>query len=269
MTIVSFHGNLNSAQRADQPGGVLQLGTVSNPVLPFEISSPVINHAFAIIQSWNSGNAIFQQIDFSTLMYMDSNGYTFPMMMGSVDNSQAKSSGVSTYAWNQGVSLPPACSAVKSVIDSLGNTRLITFLFYQVNDLGTASPAVNAGAPATQVLYAWYAFETTGSQPISNSNLVGGTGISETNSGDPCSGRGNGSDFYWGDFLWFNTDGSLTSEGSTADQGGIATQTKPYIYLPSGSLGFMQMELNFGTAGVLGFGLRDGITGDAAPSSVY
>ena len=268
MTIVDFHGNLNAAQQANQPGGVLQLGTPSNPVLPFEIVGVAVNYAYAIIQAWNGGNAIFQLDAFNDPALVISGGNVpMPIMMGWIDLSQAKSSGVSTYAWNQGTALPPACSAVKTVTDSLENPRQITFLFYQVNDLGTANPPVNAGAPATQALYAWYAFETTGGQTPSNSNLIGGTCIAEAITSDPCWGRGIGSENFWGDFLTFNSDGSIDSEGSV-DQV-MGSPTKPYLFLPTSSLGVLQMELNFGTAGVLGYGLRDGITGDSAPSSVY
>ncbi len=265
---VSFYGNLDSTQRADMPGGILQLGTGANPVLPF-MASGGLNGASIQLIPYQGGNAM-QQVDVFD-PYVDAAthalpNHAVPLMMSGVTLVGAQTTGVTTYAWNQGII--PACTTSKSVVDSVGNLRQITVLFYQVNDLGTAVPPVNAGAPATQTAYAWYAFETTGGQPVSNTNLLGGTGIMEGDAVGACSAstdRGNIGDQYWGDFLYFNPDGSLLSEGGQWAQGGIAAQTEPYLYLPPVSNGVLQVRINFGTAGMLGFGQRDGLTGDPGP----
>jgi flagellar hook-basal body protein len=98
--------------------------------------------------------------------------------------------------------------------------------------------------------------------------------------------RNSPADAYAGDFLFFNTDGSLASTGgSNVD---MDTMAIPAIYLPpfnqpsglpspaSGINGALpvsplptqgaeitQIFLNFGTAGILGTGERDGLTSDA------
>jgi flagellar hook-basal body protein len=169
-----------------------------------------------------------------------------------------------------------------AVYDSLGNARSITIQYYQVNDLGTAVPPVNT-PPMNQVLYAWYAFDTTGGAPVNNASLVAGTGIFE---GDDSTGtsydRGVAGDVYWGDFIWFNTDGSLGSLGSTWSQAGVATPTRPVVYLPplqeqgAGGVGpspvspipnigaeITAVMLDFGNAGILTQGRRDGLYADA------
>jgi hypothetical protein len=271
---LDLHGNLNSAQRADQSGGILQLGTTAQPVLPF-VLKPVFNGAKAVTVSWNSGLAMSQLGDFT--QPLDTNPTALPhhpqaFMLGGVAIPSVVSFGVSTYAWNQPAStLPPACSCVKIVTDMVGAFHEITFLFYQVNDLGTASPPVNAGAPITQVAYAWYAFETTGGQQPGNTNIIGGTGVycgddvgNSHQSYNWCQAGSNA----WGDFLYFNSNGTLASEGGLHGVSGVGIQSKPYLYLTvsGGSWSFLAVKLNFGTAGMSGYGLRDGITGDAAPS---
>jgi hypothetical protein len=277
---LDLHGNLNSAQRADQPGGVLQLGATGQPVLPF-VLNPVLNSTpvpKAVTISWNSSLAVSQMGDFT--QPIDTNpsaspNHTTPLMLGGVAISSAKSFGVSTYAWNQpSTVLSPACTCAKTVTDMQGAFHEITFLFYQVNDLGTASPPINAGAPVTQTAWAWFAFETTGGQTAGNANLIGGTGVycgddvdNSHQSYNWCQ-AGNAS---WGDFLYFNSDGSLASEGGLLGISGVGFQSKPHLYLPvsGGSWSWLAVRLNFGTAGMAGYGLRDGITGDAAASSVY
>jgi hypothetical protein len=268
MTIVNVTGYLSSTR----PPDVLQLGTEDNAALPFVIV-PVLFPSRAEIQAWNSGNAVFQLADLCQPSSVLPD-HADPLMMGAMSLETGQGAGVSTYAWNQGPIVPPTRSVTVTVTDTVGSPRQITIQFYQVNDLGTASPPVNAGAPATQVIYAWYAFETTGGQQPSSTNLIGGTGLYEGPWTDPCvlgnyingQSRGTPSDMFWGDFIYFNTDGSLASEGGlwdSADYGG-AVQTKPNLYLPRNGIGAMQLQLNFGTAGILGNGMRDGLYSDDA-----
>jgi flagellar hook-basal body protein len=188
-----------------------------------------------------------------------------------------------TYAWEQQPPIPPACQTSETVYDSLGNPRQITIQFYQVNDLGSANPPINPSPGPSQVCYAWYAFETTGGQQPTTQNLLGGTGI---NDGNPLPNydRGNPALNYNGDFLWFNTDGSLASSGG---MGGIVGtpagypnnfMVPPRIYLmpnnqvppvspvPTVGAQIMAVDLNFGTWGILGVGRRDGLISDAEGS---
>ncbi len=193
---------------------------------------------------------------------------------------------MTSYAWNQGGALPPACTVTKTIVDSLGQYRQVEFLFYQVNDLGTANPPINPNPPH-QVAYAWYAFEVTGGLQPGNDTLIGGTGVFEGDIpilADRSEDRCVTGDAYWGDFIYFNNDGSLASEGGNWIHNGIAAQVKPYLYLQLNGNYFSSnwyldyltysthpqyvVELNFGTAGMPGYGQRDGITGDAATSQV-
>jgi flagellar hook-basal body protein len=177
----------------------------------------------------------------------------------------------------------------QTVYDSNGNARTVTILMYQVNDI---SGTVNS-AGSSQTAYAWYAFDTTGGQAVSNNTLVGGSGIIE---GDVVAGTDVGYDRnqstaanavqYVGDLIFFNTDGSLASKGGVEITGAFpgtpgttAVQATPDIYLPPynpNSTGgapvspiptigaeITQVSLNFGTAGVIGTGERNGLTGDA------
>ncbi|HUO57738.1 MAG TPA: SBBP repeat-containing protein, partial [bacterium] len=272
-TIVNFTGNLSSQQRADQSGGILQLGTLSSPLLPFRAMNPSLNSSFAQVIAWNGGSAIQQLNPLGTTLDSSSNAlphHAQGLMMSGENMPTAQGNGTTSYAWNQGSSFPTAYALSKSVIDSKGATRQFEILLYQVNDLGTAG--INANPPA-QVIYAWYAFETTGGQQPSNSNLIGGTGIFEGNQGNPpypSFDRCVFSDEYWGDFLYFNPDGSLASEGGIRVSGGIGTQIKPFLYLPiSGGSGEFVVELNFGTAGIPGYGLTDGLTCYPAATPTY
>jgi len=192
-----------------------------------------------------------------------------------------------TYAWNQQPPISPATETVTTTYDSLGNPHEITTLYYQVNDLGEAGINTPTAAGQSQAVYAWYSFDTTGGvAPFSgaavppgggnaqDSNLLGGSGINEDY------GRADGGN-YWGDFIVFNTDGSLASQGGVELIGGVATEVKADIYIPPADNGagvptlpansplptiganITQMEMNFGTAGVLGQGKRDGLFSDA------
>ncbi|HEY5039420.1 MAG TPA: flagellar hook-basal body complex protein, partial [bacterium] len=145
----------------------------------------------------------------------------------------------------------------------------------QVNDLGPGG--INA-PPRSQVAYAWYAFDTTNNAPVNTASLIGGSGLIE---GDPnLAGldgydRGVAGTGYWGDLLYFNTDGSLGSMGAVENIG--AQQTAPHLYLsplqpainpgvsPIPVIGaeVLDVTVNFGTAGMLTFGRRDGMFADA------
>jgi len=286
-TEVDFSGNLDSFQQATNPGGMTQLGTAALPQLPFVAIPPIFNPAKANYAAYGAGgNAMFQVGDMA--QPPDAAANALPnhtqFLMGSGESlAQARANGLQTYAWNQQPPVPPAHVAGETVYDSTGNPRQITIQFYQVNDLGTAVPPVNP-SPRNQAVYAWYAFDTTNGAPVNNNSLVGGTGIFE---GDIPGAGGRGYDrgvagtTAWGDFLYFNTDGSLASEGGVLNlAGGAGVQDKPLIYLPPlnvpagvpnspiPNLGaeVTRIELNFGTAGMLGFGKRDGVTGDAEGS---
>jgi flagellar hook-basal body protein len=147
-----------------------------------------------------------------------------------------------------------------------------------VNDLGAAG--INNPAGPTQACYAWYAFDTTGGQPVATVNLLGGTGIWQ---GDPVIyDRGNPGVTYYGDFIWFNTDGSLGGSGGAGGVNGgpgLASNfmMNPRVYLPpfnfpgvsplpSTGAEIMAVDLDFGTFGLLGQAGRDGLTGDAEGS---
>jgi flagellar hook-basal body protein len=286
---VDFSGNLDSFQQATNPGGMTQLGTAAAPVLPF--TGLLLNAAKAVYLPWPGGavpgNAMQQVGDMAQPPDGSPNAlpnHTQVLMAGAETLAAAKGAGVGTYAWNQQPPLPPAHVAAETVYDSTGNPRQITIQFYQVNDLGTAVPPVNA-PPRNQAVYAWYAFDTTNGAAVGNASLVGGTGIEEGDiptAADRGYDRGVAGNQYWGDFLYFNTDGSLASEGGVGVVGGVNFQDKAHIYLPGlnaaangagqpppnspiPNLGaeITDVTLNFGTAGMLGFGKRDGVTGDA------
>jgi flagellar hook protein FlgE len=133
----------------------------------------------------------------------------------------------------------------------------------------------------SQALYAWYAFDTSGDQKVSTDTLIGGTGIGEGDTGVMASyDRNIPGTGYFGDFIWFNTDGSLAASGGAGGYPGPAGlnfnyMTTPRVYLPPmnwdppvspiPSIGaeITPVDLNFGTYGLLGIGKRDGIYCDA------
>ena len=192
-------------------------------------------------------------------------------------------------AWDQQPPVTPAKQIVETVYDSNGNARQITVNFYQVNDLGV-TPNINNPNGPNQVAYAWYAFDTTNGAPVNSTTLVGGTGIEEGNTSTPPPlmgyDRGVQGDGFWGDLLVFNTDGSLLTTGGVQGQfGGQGYQSMPDIYLPPVNMvgappadngaaapasplptqgaEITQIQLNFGNAGVLGKGERNGLYSDA------
>lgn len=200
--------------------------------------------------------------------------------MGTPDTVQANFAAGNLYAWDQQPPQVPAQQITENVFDSEGNPRQITVNFYQVNDLGAAG--INNVNGPNQVAYAWYAFDTTGGVQPSSNNILGGTGIQEGNdSGGVSFDRGTAANEYWGDLLVFNTDGSLQSTGGVLNNGLV--QAMPDVYLPPLDVNppvvnapaspiptqgaeITQVTLNFGTAGLLGSGRRDGVYSDAEGS---
>lgn len=185
-----------------------------------------------------------------------------------------------SYVWDQKPPVPPAQQVTEMVYDSLGNPRQITVQFYQVNDIG--SDGINNPNGPNQVCFAWYAFDTTGGKTISTANLLGGTGIGE---GDPFYDHNLQGQNFFGDFLWFNTDGSLASSGGVGGFFGppglnFNYMVMPHVYLPPTDPNLVSpipdqgaeidpIALNFGDFGLLGgqpvlpIGTRDGMYSDA------
>jgi len=278
MLTLSFTGNLDSTQRADLPGGILDLGPTAAPRLPV-VPLPINGLYLQFVPYGGTGQA-FQQIgDFCDMAYLQPDNQGIPVEMGGM--SLATAQAVTASAWEFGGTYLPACSTSITVTDSDGASRRITLHFYQVNDLGPGG--VNT-APNNQVLYAWYAFETTGGALPSNATLIGGTAIIENHPAQPSIfgdedpfNRGIPSDMYWGDFLYFNTDGSLAGSGGVRNAG-TASHSIPRLYLPvtnglpvpnpPGTSDVFTIDLDFGTAGLLGFGQRDGLTGDPSPCNL-
>jgi len=178
-----------------------------------------------------------------------------------------------TYIWDDSNALstnPPASTFTETVYDSNGLAKEITFECWQVNDLGDGS----VNATSSQAAYAWYAFDTTGGAKAASSNLVGGTGITETYN------RNETGETFTGDLLYFNTDGSLASQGDVIS--GTTTQAAAHLYIPAvsstGNLAtasspiptvgaeIMDITLDLGTAGTITNGSRDGLYSDAAGS---
>jgi flagellar hook protein FlgE len=302
-TVMSLSGNLDSFQQANAPGGVLDLAPGGVPVLPAADAAVAYNAAkVAAGPLAPYGFAIQQQIDFNDPVTagpmidpivdpIGPLGRQVPSSIITGATTLAVARAIATNAWELQPPVPPAHVSASTVYDSLGNARSVTIQYYQVNDLGTAVPPVNT-PPMNQVLYAWYAFDTTGGAPVDNDTLIAGTGILE---GDDGTGVGYdrnhpaGASFF-GDFLWFNTDGSPGSMGGAGVVGGVITPARPMIYLPPfqeqsavppGPPGpgpspvspipaigaeIAAIVLDFGTSGILGEGLRDGVYADAEGS---
>jgi len=288
-TIMNVTGNLDSFLQATdtERGGAFVFGAAggNNDLLPL---GTALDQGVAIIDSNKAQVDLAEPYSLEQLedySLWDDPTTERPVIVAGVDLTQCKNNG-DGYAWNTGVE--PAHSMTQTVYDSLGNPREVTINFYQVNDLGDGG--LNDSNGPSQVAYAWYAFETTGGVAVSTDNLLGGTAIVE---GDTGSGfgtlmgfdRGNDGTQYCGDLLYFNTDGSLATSGGVAI-GGTGTLTAseyatPMIYLPAlndPAIGdpisplptvgaeVLAIDLNFGTAGALGTGQRDGLYCDAAGS---
>jgi flagellar hook protein FlgE len=314
-TQINFQGNLDSYQQANQPGGILDMYPPQGPTLPIGLSiglqgtfAPPLNNAIDTRRlqttpvpggDYLGTNWSFQQVSNLSTPEPGFAGIE-PIMNGFIPLGAAIA-GAGNYAWEQQPPLPPACQCSETVYDSTGNAHIISVLFYQVNDLGTANPPINPSPGPSQACYAWYAFDTTGGQPIQTANLLGGTGIEEGDFHSPVPilgyndigsyNRTSADTLYGGDFLWFNTDGSLASTGGCGGifptPAGLATnfESIPRVYLPLTNnynlalpndglnspiptLGaeIMPVSLNFGTAGFLEVGQRNGLFSDAEGS---
>jgi flagellar hook protein FlgE len=288
-TEVKFRGNLDSFQQANVldlfPGGPF----FGLPTLPVGINLAFIPLANDIDQARmttqptaGGGFTLKQTGNLSTF----TPGFFPPPapLVNEIINLGTVQAFAGNYAWEQQPPIPPAMQTSSTVYDSTGNPRQLSVLFYQCNDLGTAVPPINPPPGPSQACYAWYAFDTTGGKPVTTANLLGGTGIWQ---GDPTIyDRGNPILSYYGDFIWFNTDGSLGGSGGAGGFNGgpgLASNfmTNPRVYLPPENLPppnpsvspiptlgaeIMSVDLDFGTFGLLGQGLRNGLTGDAEGS---
>ncbi len=290
-TEVDFKGNLDAFQQANQPGGILNVNPNGVPLLPVAAlidqyiapAGPGLAEAIdtnrLTIQPLANGGYAFQQLEDLSDFVPGVFPPPTPIMNGFMELGYFKSL-AGDYAWDQVPPVPPADQVSETVYDSNGNPRQITVQFYQINDLGAGG--INNPNGPNQVCYAWYAFDTTGGQPVSTAGLLGGTGIGE---GNPIPyDRGNAQlEGYQGDFLWFNTDGSLASSGGSSGLPGppglnFNFMSIPTVYLPPSNLPLPLSEvsplptqgaeitpisLNFGTFGLLGTGERNGLYSDA------
>jgi flagellar hook-basal body protein len=297
-TQVTFKGNLDSLQ----PPNVLDLfpglftGASPGPSLPVGLTIAFIGPANAIDttrmnpQINASGGFDLQQIKNLSTFIPGAFPPPAPLENGFISLQTVQIFG-GNYAWDHQPPTQPAQQVAENVFDSLGNPRQITVQFYQVNDLG--SNGINNPNGPNQVCYAWYAFDTSGGKPVSTSNLLGGTGIGE---GDIQGAgpffsydRGLPNQGFFGDFLWFNTDGSLASSGGVGGFPGppglgVNYMTVPRVYLPPINFNppvspiptqgaeITPVSLDFGSFGLLGgnqqipVGKRDGIYSDAEGS---
>jgi flagellar hook-basal body protein len=287
---INFSGNLDALQQANQPGGIVDLfpgfpAPNASPSLPLGLDlayfGPVgLNPQKAQPIILPGGGIAIQQVGNLAGPAAPGSSTVEPVVLGAVNLGFVKA--FNNFAWDQNPPIPPADETSTTVYDSLGNPHQITFLFYQVNDLGSAG--VNNPNGPNQVAYAWYAFDTTGGQKPTTANLLGGTGIWEGNLSNPGGLTfydRNQNNFYFGDLLYFNTDGSLASTGGTegiGGPGGLAYPSIPEIYLPpfnsnppvspipTDGAEIMGIQINFGTPGVLTQGQRNGLISDAEGS---
>jgi len=276
---------LGNALVAFNPGGAFVRGGVA----------PAVN----LQQQFNANQGALPNPDPAAkgnVPTVNENIWTQPSITGGIDLNGAQGAG--PYVWDQQPPQNPAQQIVETVYDSTGNPRSVTINFYQVNDLGNGG--INNPAGPTQVAYAWYAFDTTNGVPVNTASLVGGSGILEGDlAGAAQYNRGTVGDSFSGDLLVFNTDGSLLSTGGVEVAGGAngggGGMAMPDIYLPpfnglnagalptagpppnnglqapasplpTGGAEITQVTLDFGTAGILGQGRRDGIYSDAEGS---
>ncbi len=328
-TIVNFSGNLDSFLQATDAadGGILDIGSNAVPAaagappeaLPLADASVVLNaNVFNKIADPNNplGQVIQQVADAGVEgavgnadvaakgndPNVNTNIWTYAMTQPPTTGQDALTirtdafNGTANFAWDQQPPVNPAHQVVEQVYDSEGNPRQVTINFYQVNDLGDGG--INNSAGPNQVAYAWYAFDTTGGAQPSSANIVGGTGLMDSDANGNHYDRGVTGDEFYGDLLVFNTDGSLLSTGggeNVAGANGQFLQAMPDIYLPpmnnagapavagnppnpANGMGgpaspiptqgaqITQITLNFGTAGILGQGQRNGLYSDAEGS---
>ena len=303
-TIVNLKGNLDSFLQATDTahGGVLNLaglpiGNAGVAINPAGAWTKVVVGGQTVLQQVvdaNQGALPNPQIPQAYGNDPDTNAtvWTQPGVAGGVDLGGIQAAG--PYVWDAQQPQNPAQQIQETVYDSEGTPRSITINFYQVNDLGNGG--INNPSGPNQVAYAWYAFDTTNGKTVTTPNLVGGTGIIEGDVGGPGGAgynRGAAGAVYTGDLLFFNTDGSLLSAGAQQSAagplGGGGTMAMPEIYLPpmNGPAGappvnmgnqapasplptqgaeITQITLDFGTAGIIGQGRRDGTYSDAEGS---
>jgi len=280
--VINLVGNLNTGLQLNQPGGILIIDLGNQWNLPFgtsESNGYDLNNKLNYLPDPNMPAVYFLQ-QANLTVPLDSSPIALPNHTTVIAGGQPSPLSINinsptalNFAWDQPSVFPAACTVVKSFTDTAGFNRQITFLFYQVNDLGVYG--INT-PPNNQAVYVWFAFDTSYSAPIEDWSLVGGTFILELSpfespGNNVCDDRGMAGDVYWGDFLYFNSDGSLASEGAVRSSGGVKVQTKPHLLGKPGvgaDNSTPYLGVNFGTAGMLGYGLRDGVTGDAAPFSV-
>ena len=289
-TKVKFRGNLDSLQ---QPN-VLDLfpGFFAgnfDPTLPEGVTIALLGPANAIdptrmgAQINATGGFSLQQLNNLSSFNLGVFPPPQPLENGFINLGFAQAF-AGSYVWDKQPPIPPAAQAVEDVYDSLGNPRQITVQFYQVNDLG--SNGINNPNGPNQVCYAWYAFDTSGGKSVSTANLLGGTGIGED---DPFYNRNLTGQNFFGDFLWFNTDGSLASSGGAGGFPGppglnFNYMTVPRVYLPPFNSNppvspipdqgaeITSVSLDFGNFGLLGgqpvlpIGQRNGLYSDAEGS---
>jgi flagellar hook protein FlgE len=287
-TQMNFIGNLDAAQQVNgATGGVEQMfqgpAVNANPVLPLGVAGIALNAADFTAGSLAAPVVGPPAIPAGVLIQAANLSNGQPLVTGAINLAAVQAADVGTYAWEQQPPVTPALTSQETVYDSNGDARTVTVQFYQVNDIGGAG--INKAAGPSQTAYAWYAFDTTGGAAVSTANLVGGTGIIEGEGGPVAApvgyNRGVAGNQYWGDLVIFNTDGSLASTGGVQDAGGVGTQAIPDIYLPPLNPGTIaapgvgvspipsigaeitQIKMNFGTAGLLGKGQQNGLTGDA------
>jgi len=282
-TTMTFTGNLDAAQQVNgATGGVLQQYT------PAAAGPPAVAATFILPTGLTAASgAANGAVTYAAQLTQNANGEFVQtvgdslstgksLVTGAVNLDVVKADDTGTYAWEQQPPVTPALTSQETVYDSNGDARTVTIQMYQVNDIGGAG----INATSSQTAYAWYAFDTTGGAAVSTATLVGGTGILEGQIGaaaaaDQGYDRGVVGNQYAGDLIVFNTDGSLASTGGAGVAGAVAgDQTTPDIYLPPlnapdvspiPTIGseITQVSLNFGTAGKLGTGERNGLTGDA------
>jgi len=287
-TEVTFKGNLDSLQQPNVldlfPG--LAGGPPFTPSLPIGLDIAAIGPAGALdntrltVQPTAGGGFTLEQV--ANLANPFPGTQTPTPLVNGIINLRFVQIFAGSYVWDQQPPVPPAEQLTAQVFDSLGNPRQITVQFYQVNDLG--ANGINNPSGPNQVCYAWYAFDTSDGQKVSTATLLGGTGIGEGDLGGVTVSydRGVPLQAFAGDFLWFNTDGSLASSGGIggppAPPGVPNFMSIPRVYLPPlnqanpvspiPTLGaeITPIALDFGTFGLLTKGQRDGLYSDAEGS---
>jgi flagellar hook protein FlgE len=282
---MTFTGNLDAALKATDSahGGLLDLGSINAqsglaaaPVVANAAKIPLTQCTFNVAKAALVGTPAAYAAAASSMSLNQLENLADPAVAPAAQNvvTGVVETGVgiavartNLYMFDNAqemASNPPAVTFTQNVYDSNGNAKEITYMAWQVNDQGDAG--VNATATGTQAAYAWYAFDTTGGAKAISANLVGGTGITETYD------RGVAGSNYTGDLLYFNTDGSLASQGDVVN--GTVNQAAAHLYLTPLSAGvspiptvgaeIMDVTQNFGTSGILTQGKRDGLYSDAA-----